>query len=44
MSKFIVGCILTALIVLFSGIFPTVAVGLTAIIIVSMFLIFGKES
>jgi len=37
MGKFIVGCILTALIILFSGIFPTVVIGLTAIIIV------GKE-
>jgi len=43
MGKIITFCILTIILALIAGVFPHVAVGLTAIVITILFLVFGKN-
>lgn len=43
MGKLILAAVTAIVLALISGLFPTVAVGLTAIIIVILFLVFGKN-
>lgn len=43
MGKYIIGCATLVSLILIAGIFPTVAVGFTAVAMAMVLIVFGKE-